>query len=211
MRASASSAPHAADLTVANLRRILLAKPRTIAPPAPDRPLACVAMVLAGDPEHPSVCLIKRAQREGDPWSGHMAFPGGRAQEADPSAESVAEREAAEEVGLRLLPEHRLAPLIELPVRAGGREMALKLAAFVYHLDSAPPPLTPQVAEVAEALWAPLAHLYDPAHRTRYRFPREGTMLDFPGIAVGGHIVWGLTYRVLAELGERMGRRLPVD
>jgi 8-oxo-dGTP pyrophosphatase MutT (NUDIX family) len=197
------------DLSIANIRHVLLAKPRTIAPPAPDRPLACVATVLAGDPERPSVCLIKRAQREGDPWSGHMAFPGGRADPTDASAEAVAEREAAEEVGLRLSATQLIAPLIEMPVRAGGREMALKLAAFVYHLDGDPPPLAPQTAEVAEALWVPLEHLYDPAHRTRYRMRRDGGELDFPGIGVGGYIVWGLTYRVLAELGERVGRRLP--
>jgi 8-oxo-dGTP pyrophosphatase MutT (NUDIX family) len=82
------------DLTVANVRRVLRANPRMIAPPGPGRPLACVAIVLAGDPERPSICLIRRTERADDPWSGHMAFPGGRADPEDPSASAVAEREA---------------------------------------------------------------------------------------------------------------------
>ncbi len=40
--------------------------------------VAAVAMVFAGDESAPALCVIRRAQREGDPWSGHMAFPGGQ-------------------------------------------------------------------------------------------------------------------------------------
>jgi len=197
------------QLSVPFIRQALLATPRTIPPPGPERPLACVALVLAGTPQRPSVCMIRRAERSGDPWSGQMAFPGGRADPGDASAQAVAERETAEEVGLRLEPGQLIAPLTELPVRAGGRTMALQLAAFVYGLEGAPPKLTPQTEEVAQALWVPLERVYDPASRTRYRFVREGAELDFPALGIGGHVVWGLTYRVLAELGERVGKQLP--
>jgi 8-oxo-dGTP pyrophosphatase MutT (NUDIX family) len=199
------------DLTVPLIRQALLVRPRTILPPGPDRPLACVAMVLSGAPEAPQVCFIRRAERPGDPWSGHMAFPGGRADLTDPTAQAVAEREAAEEVGLVLDPGQLIAPLTEMPVRAGGQDMLLKLAAFVYHLDGPPPPLVPQTEEVAQALWVPLALIYDAGSRTRYRFTRNGTALDFPGVNLNGQIVWGLTYRVLADLGDRLGRPLPLN
>ncbi len=197
------------ELSVPFIRQALTIKPRLIQPPGPDRPLACVAMVLAGPSDHPSVCLIQRAERPGDPWSGHMAFPGGRADATDFSAQAVAEREAEEEVGLRLAPGQLIAPLIEMPVRAGGQDLPMKLAAFVYGLDGAPPPLSPQIEEVAAALWVPLRRLYDPANRMRYAFRRAGSVLDLPAIGVDGYIVWGLTYRVLAELGQRVGRPLP--
>jgi 8-oxo-dGTP pyrophosphatase MutT (NUDIX family) len=140
-----------------------------------------------------------------------MAFPGGRAEATDPTAQAVAEREAEEEVGLRLGPSQLIAPLTEMPVRAGGQDMRMHLAAFVYHVDGPPPPLVPQTEEVAQALWIPLALIYDPGSRTRYRFTRNGTALEFPGVALNGNIVWGLTYRVLAELGDRLGRPLPVN
>jgi 8-oxo-dGTP pyrophosphatase MutT (NUDIX family) len=198
-------------LTLPIIRQVLLAKPRRILPPSPDRPLACVALVLAGPSEAPEVCFIRRADRAGDPWSGHMALPGGRADARDVSAQAVAEREASEEVGLHLDPRHLIAPLIEMPVRPAGRDLNMKLAAFVYRLEGPPPPLTPQTEEVAQALWVPLELVYDPERRVRYRFTRNGTALDFPGIELGGHVVWGLTYRVLAELGNRLGRPLPPD
>lgn len=198
-------------LSVPFIRQALLSKPRTIPPPGPERPLACVALVLAGTPQRPAMCFIRRADRPDDPWSGHMAFPGGRADPGDASAQAVAEREAAEEVGLRLDPGHLIAPLTELPVRARGRTMGLQLAAFVYGLEGAPPELTPQSEEVAQALWVPLERVYDPASRMRYLFDRDGEVMDFPALGIDGHVIWGLTYRVLSELGERVGRPLPRD
>jgi 8-oxo-dGTP pyrophosphatase MutT (NUDIX family) len=199
------------ELTLPNIRLALLAQARRIFPPSPDRPLACVAMVLAGPSAAPQVCFIRRADRAGDPWSGHMAFPGGRADPSDVSAQAVAEREVAEEVGLTLDPKHLIAPLTELPVRARGRDLTMRLAAFVYWLEGPPPPLSPQTEEVAEALWVPLRLVYDPANRVRYLLTRNGSAQEFPGVSLGGHVVWGLTYRVLAELGDRVGRPLPAE
>ncbi|MDP9122742.1 MAG: CoA pyrophosphatase, partial [Acidobacteriota bacterium] len=57
---------------------------------------AAVALVLAGGGTELSLCVIRRAERAGDPWSGHLALPGGRASAADPDARAVAERETLE-------------------------------------------------------------------------------------------------------------------
>src|SRR5271170_1435219 len=84
----------------------------------PDR--AAVAMVLAGDESDLQICFIRRVERPGDPWSGHRAFPGGRASPGDPSAQAVAERETREEVGLILTESHRIGALSEIPIRLGG-------------------------------------------------------------------------------------------
>ena len=199
------------ELTLPSVRLALLAQSRPILPPGPDRPLACVAMVLAGPSAEPQICFIRRAERPGDRWSGQMAFPGGRADPGDPSAQAVAEREAAEEVGLVLDPQHLIAPLTEMPVRPRGPDERMRLAAFVYRLEGPPPPLTPQTEEVAEALWVPLRLVFDPAKRVRYQLMRNGSALEFPGISLGEHVVWGLTYRVLAELGKKVGQPLPAE
>jgi 8-oxo-dGTP pyrophosphatase MutT (NUDIX family) len=199
------------SLSYSAIRKAILSQPRRIEPPGPQRELACVAMVLSGAQDRPSVCLIRRADRPGDPWSGQMAFPGGRAEPTDASPQAVAEREAEEEVGLRLEQGELFGALTEIPVRGGGKELKMKLAAFVYGLDGTPPPLKPQASEVAQALWVPLERIFDPAIRTRFRFEREGASLEFPALALDGHVVWGLTYRVLVDLGERVGQPLPAE
>ena len=54
---------------------------------------AAVALVLSGDPADPEFLFIERAERKGDPWSGHMAFPGGRVEAQDESTRHTAVRE----------------------------------------------------------------------------------------------------------------------
>src|ERR1017187_10973735 len=64
-------------------------------------PEAAVAIVLARSPEE-SILLIRRAERQGDPWSGHWSFPGGRRDPQDPDLLHTALRELDEECGIRL-------------------------------------------------------------------------------------------------------------
>ena len=54
---------------------------------------AAVAMVVAPDGDDLAALLIERAKHPLDPWSGHMAFPGGRHDATDPSLERTAIRE----------------------------------------------------------------------------------------------------------------------
>src|SRR5256885_8830171 len=83
-----------------------------------DRDHAAVALVLSGDPSDLQLCFIRRVEKQNDPWSGHMAFPGGRASAGDASARAVAEREAREEVALHLQDSHWIGALSDLPVRS---------------------------------------------------------------------------------------------
>lgn len=61
---------------------------------------SAVAMILQVREGELHILMIKRAEREGDPWSGHMAFPGGRMDKADAHGFAVAVRETEEEIGL---------------------------------------------------------------------------------------------------------------
>src|SRR5579863_6444108 len=63
---------------------------------------AAVAVVVRDTEEGDEVLLIKRAERDGDPWSGHIALPGGRVQKQDESFKATAVRETREEVGVDL-------------------------------------------------------------------------------------------------------------
>jgi 8-oxo-dGTP pyrophosphatase MutT (NUDIX family) len=166
---------------------------------------AAVAMVLAEHEAGPSVLLIERARRAGDPWSGHMAFPGGRVDPGDAHPREAAERETLEEVGLPL---REAACIGRLDDKQGNPRThpALVISGFVYALPG-PAILAPN-HEVQEAFWFPLGALADPARHVPYR----AHSIDFPGILVGDperHVVWGLTYSFLESFFRAIGRPLP--
>lgn len=172
----------------------------------PARPRAAVALVVRERTSGPELLFIERARRRGDPWSGHMAFPGGRMEPSDGSTRMVAERETEEEVGLALAEAERLGRLDDLQGHAKGRPLALVIAAYVYHL--AQDQVLSTNHEVEQALWVPVGRLLDPAHQVDY----PSATGRYPGILVGDperHIVWGLTYRFLELFFAVLGCSLP--
>jgi 8-oxo-dGTP pyrophosphatase MutT (NUDIX family) len=151
--------------------------------------------------------LIKRAEHPNDPWSGHMALPGGRRDEGDASLLATAIRETREEVGIDL--EARGALLGRLgPVDAvaRGRRVGLTITPFVFALrDDAPVAFDER--EVAEALWAPLAPLARGEATGTFAYRHEGAVYDLPCLRVGERVVWGLTYQMLQLFFEAIRAR----
>jgi 8-oxo-dGTP pyrophosphatase MutT (NUDIX family) len=189
-------------------RRVAAYAPRTVDDAGARRAAVSVVLRPGARDGAPELLFIERARREGDPWSGHMAFPGGRMERGDASVRMAAERETLEEVGLALDTAEHLGRLDDLEGRHAGRPVELVISAFVYQLD-APPPLRPS-EEVSEALWVPLGALFDPAHHVDYAYPLARGAL-YPGIVVGDperHVVWGLTYRFLQGFCDVVGRPL---
>jgi len=198
--------------TIEEIREALARRPPTLEPDHTEtgarKKRAAVAMILR--PERADggieVLFIERARFAGDPWSGHMAFPGGRVEADDDGPRAAAERETLEEVAVSLARAERLGRLDDLRGRHAGREIPMVISAYVY-LCHDPAPLQPNY-EVAEAFWFPLRELLDPARRDHY----EIRGLRFPGVLVGEprrHVVWGLTYRFLEGFFERLGRPWP--
>ena len=90
------------DPQVARLEASLKARaPREENDPAA-RPAAVAILLRLGPSREPEVFFIQRAEYEGDPWSGHIAFPGGRAEPDDESLMHTAMRETYEETGFDL-------------------------------------------------------------------------------------------------------------
>jgi 8-oxo-dGTP pyrophosphatase MutT (NUDIX family) len=189
------------------IRAALAAREPEIVPDASARRAAVAVCLREG--RGVEVLLIERARREGDPWSGHMAFPGGRVEAGDGSARRAAERETFEEVGLRLLGAERLGRLDDMRGHHAAGNPPLVISAFVYRVAD-PPPLVLS-DEVEQAFWFPLAEFLDPGRRVDHRFG-PGSEWRYPGILVGDpgrHVVWGLTYRFLEVLFRAVGRPLP--
>lgn len=172
---------------------------------------AAVSVVLRPGAAGPEVLFIERAERSGDPWSGHMAFPGGRMEAVDAHVRAAAERETREEVGLDLTRALHLGRLDDLEGHHAGRPVELVISAFVYQLEG-PEPLGAS-DEVQEALWVPLGALLDPGSHVDYAHPLLRGAL-YPGIVVGDpqrHVVWGLTYRFVQGFFEALGQPLQHD
>ena len=199
---------HIDDIRVA-LARQPLARDDEFGPIETGRNDAAVALILTGRSRDLSLCLIRRAEKPGDPWSGHFAFPGGRRASDDTDPCVTAERETEEEIGLCLRPEQRLGRLAPLTIRLSGRKTRLRLFASVYYVGS-PAPALRRNEEVAAAWWIPLAHLWDANHATHLRLSTESAMLSYPAIRLpNGALLWGISLRVLTLFSDAIGRPLP--
>ena len=184
---------------LAQIRAALAARePEHVTGPEIER-RAAVATVLRNH-EDPEVLLIRRAEHPEDPWSGHMAFPGGRHDREDRDLLHTALRETLEEVGLDLGKQARLVGrLDDIPAIARGLRTGMAIAPFVFELEDASASLSPNY-EVQEIVWAPLAPLLRGEADTTIAYPRDGQTWNLPAFDVEGRIVWGLTYQMLQHL-----------
>jgi len=163
---------------------------------------AAVAAILRGrEGADAEILLIRRATHPSDPWSGHMAFPGGRRDASDASLLQTAIRETREEVGLDLATHADvLARLPDIPAVARGRRLGMTIGAYVFALRHEGEHLLAPNDKVAETVWTPLGPLARGEGAAVFPYNHEGVLLELPSIDVGGRIVWGLTYQMLHAL-----------
>lgn len=158
---------------------------------------AAVSIVLKNDGPGITALFILRAKKDGDPWSGHMAFPGGHLAPCDESLRHTAERETLEEIGLDLTESGEFIGQIDA-VRAGPRSgnIDLIVTPFVYELTDSRAEFSTNY-EVEDVFWGSLNDMHSGVSCTRGEFTVRGEKVEYPGYGVSGEIVWGLTYRML--------------
>lgn len=156
---------------------------------------AAVAVLLVPDPDR--VLLIRRAVRDGDPWSGHIALPGGRREPQDADLLATAIRETAEETGIALERARARGPLDDLaPVTPVLPPVVVR--PFPFLLDAEPAIIGSD--EVAAAEWVTLAQLSDPAIRRPAALTVRGAPLTVTGYHLPAGLLWGMTERIIAPL-----------
>lgn len=195
-------------LTLSEIKRVLAAHQPDIQPSENCTRRAAVAMILREEtPGLIETLFIKRAEHPHDPWSGHMAFPGGREDATDPSLEHVAIRETLEETGLVITPEMRIGRLHDI---GGGRlrPFDMSVSPFVFHLPHKAEITTNH--EIADTVWVPLDYMADLANIKSYNYPPDPMNRAFPCFNYNDcYTIWGMTFRMLGSFYELFGVTLP--
>ncbi len=174
-----------------------------------DGPSAAVAAAIHDGERGAELLFIERSTMQGDPWSGQMAFPGGRTSSTDVNSIATAIRETKEELGIDLSSARRLGRLSDLEGGPRGTHQRLRVTPHLFWVPGDRPAITAN-HEVANALWIPVEQLVDEARYIEYPYPLLGSDL-WPGIKIEGErVIWGLTLRMLVDLFTRLGRPLSI-
>ena len=170
-------------------------KPTEVTPNKKTRQ-AAVAIIIREIKNSPEILFIKRAEKTGDPWSGHMAFPGGHKEPEDADLRQAAERETIEEIGLDLSVGRYIGGLDHEAAQPRGRVLNMLIAPHVFEIFDE---VTFAINyEVDEVVWASLDDLTSNRLHDTETMPMSGSPTIFNGYRLrGGHFVWGLTYRIL--------------
>ena len=164
---------------------------------------SAVAVIYRYHNEQLELLLIKRATRDGDPWSGHMAFPGGKIQAEDNSASHAAIRETQEEIGIDLTQCARFdSRLSDLLTRRHNQLKPMVVSPFMFELTEDVHFETNY--EVAEVVWVPLAFFKDAQNKTPYPWKVGPVTLNFDSYNYQGRTIWGLTYMMIQEILRKL-------
>jgi 8-oxo-dGTP pyrophosphatase MutT (NUDIX family) len=193
-----------ADATLTRLARALT--PASAVSPAPvsDVRDAAVAAIFRTAPSDAlELLMIERASYAGDPWSGHIAFPGGRREPRDATLLDTAIRETREETGVDIAASGRVLGALDRVNPISTVLPQLSIAPFVAHLTHAVPLALSD--EVAGAFWVPLS-AFQGAEVSRQVDVTlsNGTTRIVRAFVHERYTIWGLTERIIRDLLSRL-------
>ena len=190
---------------VARLARALSEAPGRTVADEPGRRWAAIALTLRlGGAGVPELLMIKRAEHAGDPWSGHVAVPGGRRDPGDADLASTAIRETLEETGINLARVGRVLGTLDDVAPRTPLLPPISIRPFVV-ASRGELVVTPS-SEVAQWFWVPLPDIQDRRAWGTTSVLVRGVPRDELTFTWRDHVVWGLTHRVLQQFVRLMGQ-----
>ncbi|MDD2581780.1 MAG: CoA pyrophosphatase [Desulfuromonadaceae bacterium] len=160
------------------------------------RTRASVAMILHQAADDLEILFIQRATHDLDPWSGHIAFPGGKLEEGELECQAAL-RETHEEVGIDLGQARYLGRLADVT----GANLPVRVSCCLFGLDrtSCSPVLN---GEVRDLFWVSLSDLRDPGRHLQSSVAFDERRFEMPAIRLpvdDKPLLWGITYRLVMQ------------
>lgn len=161
-----------------------------------DRTRASVAMILNQGTNDIEILFIQRAAHDLDPWSGHIAFPGGKLEEGEIECQAAC-RETLEEIGLDLTQGRYLGRLSDIV----GANLPVRVSCCLFGVERmlCRPILN---EEVRDLFWVTLSDLRDPERRLQSSVSFDEKRFKVPAIRLpvdDKPVLWGITYRLVMQ------------
>lgn len=174
----------------------LACRERELDLPYDDRTRASVAMILHQAADDFEILFIQRAAHHQDPWSGHIAFPGGKLEEGELECQAAC-RETHEEIGIDLEQGRYLGRLsdiigVNLPVRVSCCLFGVDRLRFSPALNE----------EVRDLFWVAISDLRDPERHLQSGVTFDRKRFEVPAIRLpvdNKPVLWGITYRLVTQ------------
>jgi len=153
---------------------------------------AAVSLILKPTLEDCEVLFVKRVERSSDPWSGQIAFPGGKRDPEDRNLKDTIIREVFEETDIKLTETNLLGVL---KIISSKPKRNLRILPFVVFLEKRPI-INLNKKELNKFFWV-----------SYKKIERNRGIVDFgnrkvPAYLLREDIVWGVTYKILRNFNK---------
>jgi ADP-ribose pyrophosphatase YjhB (NUDIX family) len=159
-------------------------------------------MILHQGADDLEILFIQRAAHDLDPWSGHIAFPGGKLEVGEEEYQASC-RETREEVGIDLEQGRYLGRLSDII----GANLPVRVSCCLFAVDRirCRPVLN---EEVRDLFWIPLSDLCDPVRHQLSGVAFDERHFEVPAIRLpvdNTPVLWGITYRLVMQFLHILG------
>ncbi|MGB7292745.1 MAG: CoA pyrophosphatase [Thermodesulfobacteriota bacterium] len=159
---------------------------------------AAVMVILKDGGPGYSVLFIKRTENEGDVFSGHMAFPGGKMRIADKDTLDTAIRETVEETGIDINKSGTVIGELDDFYPNNPKANHYVVTPYLSLLEEEVE-LKLDAAEVADSVWIPIQHLNNPRNQEVRILERKGRVSEDFVFYYSDYVIWGMTGRILHQ------------
>lgn len=172
---------------------------------------ASVSLVFRNDFDNgPQILFIKRVINPLDPWSGHMAFPGGHIDLGESPLEAAI-RETKEELSINLLHSNFLGNLDDFQVHFKGHPINFIIHPHVFFMRGEREELIrPDQNEVDQWFWIDLDFFNRQENMNFVPYKLGENQIELPCFAYSSGPIWGISYLILMDLFKKLeGLKLP--